>query len=101
MWFLMLMAVLFVGDRLVCRYADWRYGVDPLKVHWSRLRNRDGAFLCGACLSPSLLPPEDLADEGFVACGDCGHRIAPYREMKPHFPALVARFNASVLDRWR
>jgi hypothetical protein len=48
-----------------------------------------------------LLPPEGLADEGFVVCGDCGHRIAPYREMKPHFPALVGAFHASIRARLR
>lgn len=96
MWLAMLLAAMFAGDRLVCRYANWRYGVDPLKVHWSRLRNRDGALLCGACLGPFLMPPEDRSDTSFVRCGDCGHAVAPYGEMKPYFPELYAAWVARM-----
>ena len=84
-WFVSLLLTMLVADRLLCRFADWRWGIDPMRVHWSRLRGRDGRFLCAACLGPFLLPPEDLSDEGWVHCGDCGHAVAPYGEMKPHF----------------
>ena len=83
-WFTMLVVTMLVADRLLCRYADWRWGVDPMTLHWSRVRNREGDFVCAACLSPFMLPPEDLSDAGWVHCGDCGHAVAPYGEMKPH-----------------
>jgi hypothetical protein len=99
MWLAMLLATMFVVDRCVCWYADWRYGIDPMKVHWSRLRNRDGAFFCAACLGPFMLPPEDGRDESFVHCGDCGHPVAPYGEMKPYFPEQVAAWQAGAMGR--
>ena len=88
-WLAMLLAAMFVADRLLCWYGAWRWGVDPAKVHWSRLRNRDGGFLCANCLSPFLLPPEDGSDDAFVRCGDCGHCVAPYRDLKAYSPGIV------------
>jgi hypothetical protein len=99
MWFAMLLATMFVADRLLCWYANWRYGIDPMKVHWSRLRNREGDFLCAACLGPFMLPPEDMRDTSFVHCGDCGHAVAPYGEMKPYFPERIAAWEARALTR--
>ncbi len=58
-WVTLLLVTMLVADRLFCRFADWRWGTDPMKLHWSRLRNRDGAFICAACLGPFMLPPED------------------------------------------
>ncbi|MES2271952.1 MAG: hypothetical protein V4533_13800 [Pseudomonadota bacterium] len=84
-WFAMMMVVMVVSDRVFCRYADRRWGIDPMKVHWSTLKNRDGFHLCPACLSPFLLPPEDFNEQANVECGDCGHAIATYGEMKPVF----------------
>ncbi|HEY0149084.1 MAG TPA: hypothetical protein VGB70_08760 [Allosphingosinicella sp.] len=81
-WFALLIVTMLLADRLLCLYADWRWGIDPLKVHWSRLRGRDGGVLCAACLSPFMMPPGDLHDESYVHCGDCGHAVAPYGEMK-------------------
>ena len=98
-WATMLLVTMLVADRLFCRFADWRWGVDPMAVHWSKLRNRDGRFLCAACLSPFMLPPEDLSDEGWVHCGDCGHAVAPYGEMKRHVDpeAELARWAGALL----
>lgn len=100
-WLAMLLAAMFVADRLLCRLGTWLWGVDPLKVHWSSLRNRDGRFLCANCLSPFLLPPEDRSDEGMVRCGDCGHAVAPYRELKRHSPGIVRDAMASWARRLR
>ena len=82
-WLAALFFTMFVVDRIYVAYARWRYGVDPMGLHWSQRRNRDGAFLCPACRSNFLLPPEDFSAAGMVHCGDCGHAIAPYGEMKP------------------
>ena len=95
-WLAMMLAAMVVVDRLLCRFADWRWGVDPMKVHFSKLRNRDGTFLCPACLGPFLLPPEDLDERAMVRCGDCGHGVAPYGEMKAHFPPEVAALHRSA-----
>ncbi|HEX9965635.1 MAG TPA: hypothetical protein VGB04_11705 [Allosphingosinicella sp.] len=100
-WLAMLLAAMFVADRLLFWYGTWRWGVDPMKVHWSRLRNREGKFLCAACLSPFLLPPTDYDDEGVVRCGDCGHEIAPYREFKAYAPGIVRRAVGSWTRRLR
>jgi hypothetical protein len=91
-WVTLLLVTMLIADRLLCLYADWRWGIDPMKVHWSRIRGRDGRFLCAACLSPFLMPPDDLSDTGWVHCGDCGHAVAPYGEMKPHFNAVAELF---------
>ena len=76
---------MYLVDRLWCRFALWRIGVDSMKVHWSRLRTVDGRFICAACHGVFLLPPQDFSEEGWVHCGDCGHAVAPYGEMKPLF----------------
>jgi len=86
-WIAAMFATMILVDRLYCGFVRRRAGVDPMKVHWSRLRNRDAAFFCAACQSIFLLPPEDFSDEGWVHCGDCGHAVAPYGEMKPFLPA--------------
>ena len=86
-WLAAMFATMILVDRLYCAFVRRRSGVDPMKVHWSRLRNRDDAFFCAACQSIFLLPPEDFSDEGWVHCGDCGHAVAPYGEMKPFLPA--------------
>jgi hypothetical protein len=99
MWWAMMMAVMLVGDRLLCRYANWRHGVDPLKVHWSRLRNREGDFLCGACLSPFMVAPEDGRAEAFVHCGDCGHAVARYGEMRLHSPERIRAYQGYFARR--
>jgi DNA-directed RNA polymerase subunit RPC12/RpoP len=85
-WFAAMLATMFAVDRLYCRFLASRWGVDPMKVHWSRLRNRKGDFFCAACRSIFMLPPEDLSDQGWVRCGDCGHAVSPYGEMKPFLP---------------
>ena len=90
-WFCAMFAAMFVVDRLWCAFVRRRVGVDPMRVHWSRLRNLDGAFFCAACQSISLLPPPDLDEEGMVHCADCGHAVARYGEMKPHLPDQAAR----------
>ncbi|HEX8379904.1 MAG TPA: hypothetical protein VF619_05070 [Allosphingosinicella sp.] len=100
-WLAMLFGAMFVADRLLCWYGVWRWGVDPAKVHWSRLRNREGRFLCANCLGSFLLPPEDRSDDAFVRCGDCGHAVAPYRELKAHSPAIVRDAIASWARRLR
>jgi hypothetical protein len=82
-WLLAMLATMIAADRLLCASLDRFFGVDPMKTHWSRLRNRDGAFFCARCRSIFMLPPEDLSDEGWVHCGDCGYAVAPYGEMKP------------------
>lgn len=82
-WLAAFFFTMFVVDRIYVAYARRRYGVDPMKLHWSERRNRDGAFFCPACTSIFLLPPEDFSEAGMVHCGDCGHAIAPYGEMKP------------------
>jgi hypothetical protein len=95
-WFAALFAAMILVDRLWCRIALWRVGVDPMKMHWSRLRNRNGNFFCAACHGIFMLPPEDLSDEGWVHCGDCGHAVAPYGEMKP----LLRAHAAEQMRRW-
>jgi len=85
-WVAAMLATMFALDRFYCRFLAWRWGVDPMKMHWSKLRNRRGDFFCAACSSIFMLPPEDLGDEGWVHCGDCGHAVAPYGEMKPFLP---------------
>lgn len=100
-WLATMMALMLIADRLFCRFASRWWGIDPRKVHWSRLRNRDGLFLCPECGSPFLLPPEDLADEGLVHCGDCGHAVAPYGEMKPYFPEILEAYQAAFARRLR
>jgi hypothetical protein len=82
-WGAALFFTMIVVDRLYVAFVRRRHGVDPMKLHWSQLRNRDGAFFCAACQSVFLLPPEDLSDEGMVHCGDCGHAVARYGEMRP------------------
>ena len=82
-WLAAFFFTMFVVDRAYIAYARRRYGVDPMKLHWSERRNRDGFLFCPACTSIFLLPPEDFSDQGMVHCGDCGHAIAPYGEMKP------------------
>lgn len=82
-WLAALFAAMYVVDLLYVALVRRRHGVDPMALHWSQRRNRDGSFFCPACLSIFLLPPEDLGDEGMVHCGDCGHAIARYGEMKP------------------
>lgn len=82
-WFAALFAAMVVVDRLYVAFVRRRHGVDPMTLHWSELRNRDGDFFCAACRSIFLLPPEDLDERSLVHCGDCGHAVAPYGEMKP------------------
>lgn len=82
-WFAALFVAMVVIDRIYVAIVRWRRGVDPMTLHWSELRNRDGDFFCAACRSVFLLPPEDLDEEKMVHCGDCGHAVAPYGEMKP------------------
>ena len=82
-WLAAFFFTMIVVDRIYVAYVRRRYGVDPMKLHWSERRNRDGAFFCPACSSIFLLPPEDFSDQGMVHCGDCGHAIARYGEMKP------------------
>jgi len=84
-WLAALLFAMFAVDRLYVARVRRRFGVDPMTLHWSQLRNRDGDFFCAACHSIFLLPPEDLSDEGMVHCGDCGHAIAPFGEMKALF----------------
>lgn len=83
-WFLAMFAVMFTVDRLYCAWLRRRIGVDPRKVHWIHLRNREGDFICAHCLSVFLLPPPDLDEAKMVTCGDCGAEKARYGEMKPH-----------------
>lgn len=83
-WFVLLLATMWAADWLLCRYADWRWGVDPMTLHWSLVRNREGNFVCAACLSPFMLPPGDLDEANWVHCGDCGHPVARYGDMKPY-----------------
>jgi hypothetical protein len=90
-WFVAMLATMFVVDRLYCAWTRWRVGVDPMKVHWTRLLNRDGAYICAHCLSPFLLPPEDLDEDKMVSCGDCGEGKARYGDMKPHLKQLPSR----------
>ena len=97
-WFLAMMATMVAADRLLCWL--WRRRIDPMKVHWSRLRNVDGRFFCAACRSVFLMPPADRRDEDFVCCGDCGHRVAPYGEMKPYFDEIWERWAESVVRRF-
>ena len=82
-WLAALFFTMYLVDRLYVAIVRRRHGVDPMTLHWSRLRNREGDFFCAACQSIFLLPPEDLSDAGWVHCGDCGHAVAPYGEMKP------------------
>jgi hypothetical protein len=82
-WFAFLFAAMVVVDRIYVAIVRRRHGVDPMTLHWSKLRNRKGEFFCAACRSIFLLPPEDFSDSGWVRCGDCGHAVAPYGEMKP------------------
>jgi hypothetical protein len=82
-WFAAMIAAMLLADRLWCKFTRWRIGVDPMRVHWSRLRNTEGNLFCARCQSIFLLPPEDLSLGGIVHCGDCGHAIATYGEMKP------------------
>ena len=82
-WIAAMFFVMVVVDRLYVAFVRRRHGVDPMTLHWSKLRNRDGAFFCAACRSIFLLPPEDFSDEAWVHCGDCGRAVAPYGEMKP------------------
>ncbi len=86
-WFAAAILAMIAVDRLYVAYVRRRVGVDPMKTHWSKLRNRDGAFFCAACQSIFLLPPEDFGDDEWVRCGDCGHAVAPYGEMKKLLPA--------------
>jgi hypothetical protein len=81
-WFVAMMAAMVSADRLWCDFARWRVGVDPMKTHWSRLRNRDGFFFCARCGSLHMAAPEDGDPAGMVHCGDCGHAIAPFGEMQ-------------------
>lgn len=90
-WFAAAILLMIGVDRLYVAFVRRRVGVDPMATHWSKLRNRDGAFFCAACRSVFLLPPEDFADEKWVHCGDCGHAVAPYGEMKTLLPAHRAR----------
>lgn len=85
-WLAALFAAMFLFDRL---YVAWwrRRSPDPLTLHWSELRNREGDFVCAACRSIFLLPPPDLDPEKMVTCGHCGHGVAPYGEMQPHLHA--------------
>jgi len=83
-WVAALFAAMLLVDRLYVAIVRRRHGIDPMKTHWSRLRNRDGTFICAACQSVFLLPPADFNDEAWVHCGDCGHAVAPYGAMKPH-----------------
>jgi DNA-directed RNA polymerase subunit RPC12/RpoP len=85
-WLAAMFLTMILVDRLYVAFVRRRAGVDPMKVHWSKLRNRDGAFFCAACGSIFLLPPEDFSDDAWVHCGDCGHAIAPYGEMKKFLP---------------
>jgi len=82
-WLAALFIAMFLVDRAYVAWVRRRHGVDPMTLHWSRLRNRNGEFFCAACQSAFLLPPEDLSDEGMVHCGDCGHPVATYGEMMP------------------
>ena len=82
-WIAAMFFVMIVVDRFYVAFVHRRHGVDPMKLHWWELRNRNGAFFCAACQSIFLLPPEDFSDEAWVHCGDCGHAVAPYGEMKP------------------
>lgn len=81
-WFLGLAAAMLLADWMYCAFRRWRRG-DPRRIHWSRLRNADGDFICAHCLSPFMLPPEDLDEAKMVRCGDCGAEKARYGEMKP------------------
>jgi hypothetical protein len=80
-WLAALFIAMFLVDRAYVARVRRRHGVDPMALHWSRLRNRNGDFFCAACQSAFLLPPEDLSDDGMVHCGDCGHPVAPYGEL--------------------
>ncbi len=81
-WIAAMFFVMIVVDRFYLAFVRRRHGVDPMTLHWWELRNRNGAFFCAACQSIFLLPPEDFSDEAWVHCGDCGHAVAPYGEMK-------------------
>ena len=82
-WLAAMFAAMLLIDRIYVALVRRRHGVDPMSLHWSELRNREGNFFCAACRSIFLLPPEDLSEAGHVRCGDCGHAVAPYGEMKP------------------
>ena len=98
-WLAALFFTMIVVDRIYVAYVRRRHGVDPMKLHWSECRNRDGAFFCPACTSIFLLPPEDFSDEAMVHCGDCGHAIARYGEMKPIIHAEGRKRLLGVWDR--
>lgn len=83
-WFSAMFALMIGIDRLWVEHTRREIGVDAMTLHWSELRNVDGDFLCAACQSSFLLPPEDFDEAKPVRCGDCGHAVAPYGEMKPH-----------------
>jgi hypothetical protein len=83
-WFAAMFALMIGVDRAWVEYTRRRIGVDPMKMHWSQLRNRKGAFFCAACQSVFMLPPEDFDEAKPVRWGDCGHAVAPYGEMKPY-----------------
>ena len=100
-WFVAMMACMYAVDRLYCTWQRWRVGVDPMKVHWSRLRNRDGAFFCANCLSIFLLPPPDFDEDKKVSCGDCGYAVASYREMKPYLHPAGALHELATRVRQR
>ena len=82
-WLAALFFAMYVVDCLYVAYARRRYGVDPLSLHWSQRRNRNGDFFCGHCGSIFMLPPEGMSDAGLVYCGDCGAPVALWGEMKP------------------
>ena len=100
-WLAALFFAMFAVDRLYVAFVRRRHGVDPMALHWSELRNREGDFFCAACQSIFLLPPEDLSDEGLVHCGDCGHAVAPYGEMKPLVREQGQRQLAAMAHRLR
>lgn len=100
-WFAAMIFAMVLADRLWCRFALWKVGVDPMTLHWSKLRNRSGQFFCAACQSIFMLPPEDFDEAKWVHCGDCGHAVAPYGEMKPHLRAYAERTLSRLAWRLR
>ena len=90
-WLVALFAAMFLVDRLYVAWWRRRRAPDPMTLHWSELRNREGDFVCAACRSIFLLPPPDLDPAKMVSCGHCGHVVAPYGEMQPHLHALAEK----------
>jgi hypothetical protein len=80
-WFVGLFPTMLLVDQLRSRW--WRRQRGGLAhIHWTRLRNSNGDFICAGCESIFMVAPANLQDGEMVTCGDCGLAKAPYGEMK-------------------